>query len=766
MPLLTYPATGLCLLLALTLALLWQTQYLRFDNSAESFLNKNDPERLAYIDFEDRYGLSAYFIVFIRDTGLLTKPGIERIRLLQQAIEESVPHISETESIVSSRYIHSEGDDIAIEPLFPQELAGRAIAERRDVALDTPYYLDRLINRQGDATAIIVRMRQYAPDRQQKPVRLQMYHLQETLAALRKLIADFQPLHSPPILLGGSPTISVELTQSTRSDMLLFSLLALLIVASALFLLFRRGSAVLAPALCLSATVAIVLSLMAIGRYPLQVSSAILPSFLLAVGVADSIHFLRAFFPAYDSGMSKVDAIRKALNHVAVAMFFTTLTTSVGLWSFSFSKIAPVASFGIFAAVGVWVALLLTLLSLPALMLVLPLRRKDNTAARLVVWRSRLTVGLQLINRWRSWILAMAFFLLLLCIAVASRLAFSHNPLLWFAEDHPVREANRVIESSLAGTMQVELLISHNDPARALELEQLQHIDRWLQTIRRSQPGGIPVQSSVSVLDLLKEVNRVLQPGAGYALPDNQSLLAQEMLLLRFDPDNTLDKLVDNRFTEMRVSLSIPWTDSIAYTLFLDRLQLQFDRQLGDQLNLEITGMATVANKAFTEMIDSMAVSYLYAGLVVLTLVLLLLRNLRLGLLLAIPNLLPIAAVLAVMQWLSIPLDLFTMLIGSIAIGLIVDDSIHFVYSFQSFRRQGLVTLEALTETFVSTGTALVSTTLVLCSAFAVYVFSPLQNLSVFGLLTALCIALALLADCLLIPAILLRLDRIAGPQK
>ena len=759
MALLRYPLVCVLLLAAVTVTLLWQTRHLHFDNSAESFLRPDHPERLAYLAFEDRYGLSAYFVVLLRDPELFTVSGLTRLQAVHAAIEAQVPHVSSIESLSNTRFITSEGDDIWIEPLFSGELDQAVIDERKASVLTTPYYLNRLVNPAADAAAIIVRLQQFASDARQQPVRLQMYHLQETLTALEAVVNRFADDRWPALLVGGSPTISVELTSATREDMLLFSLLGVLMVAIMLYLVFRRWSAVFLPLLCLLAVVAIVLSCMAIGRYPLQVSSAILPSFLMAVCVADAIHFLRAFYAAYDQGAGRYEAIRQSLAHVGMAMFFTTLTTSVGLLSFAFSDVAPVASFGLFASFGVWVALLLMLVALPALLLLFPLARRQQNALRSARYQVLLARLIDAIARHAKAVPAVALIVLAGGLWFASQLSFSHNPLLWFDRQHPVREANRVIESTMAGAMQVEMLISRQD-GRPLQHQQLQQIDQWLQLLRQAPVAGVPIHSAVSVLDMLKEANRILQPEAGYRLADNQPLLAQQLLLLRFDPANSLDQLIDQEMREMRVTLSIPWMDSVAYTGLLQQLERSFNDRYGHSLQLELTGMATVANRAFTEMIRSMMESYLLAGVVILLLMLLLVRRFLLGLALVLPNLLPIVMVLALMQLLSIPLDLFTMLIGSIAIGLIVDDSIHFVYSFRQIRPHCADVRDALVRTLVSTGSALLATTLVLCFGFLIYCFSSLQNLMVFGLLTALCIALALVADVLLIPAILLGLEK------
>ncbi len=168
-----------------------------------------------------------------------------------------------------------------------------------------------------------------------------------------------------------------------------------------------------------------------------------------------------------------------------------------------------------------------------------------------------------------------------------------------------------------------------------------------------------------------------------------------------------------------------------------------------------MTGMIVLSSQIITEMMNSMVDSYLIAGFMVSLIMILLLRSLKLGAIMMLPNLLPILMILGFMSICNIPLDMFTLLIGAIAIGIIVDDSIHFIHGFKrAFEKTGSA-LAAVEETFNTEGRALVITTVVLCCGFLVYQFSVLHNLQRFGLLTALCILLALIADLVLAPAII-----------
>jgi predicted RND superfamily exporter protein len=185
----------------------------------------------------------------------------------------------------------------------------------------------------------------------------------------------------------------------------------------------------------------------------------------------------------------------------------------------------------------------------------------------------------------------------------------------------------------------------------------------------------------------------------------------------------------------------------------------KFDRDfptiLGDEVEITVTGLMSLAGRTINAVIRSMSRTYLVAFLVITPLMVLLIGNLRIGLLSMVPNLSPILLTLGLMGWLGIPLDAFTLLIGCIAIGLAVDDTIHFMHNFRRyFARSGDVR-RAVTETLESTGVAMLFTTLVLSTGFFIYMLSSMHNLFNFGLLTGFTIIMAFLGDVILAPALM-----------
>lgn len=740
-----------------TISLLLAVDRINFDSSVENFLAKDNEERLVYTQFKYDYGLSEYFIILIQGEDVFSADGVNKINHLEQSILNGVSYIESVESIVNARHIATDGDEIIIGSLFEAETDFDKI---KAIAKSTPFYQNRLINADGTVTAVLVRMQPYIND-SDAPGTFRLSVTDDGEWAMHQLSAVLkseQHLFTENLLLGGSLASTLELSALTKRDLLVFTVAALLLICLVLYVVFRRLSAVFLPILSLMSAVSITLSLMIIGEFPMMVSNSILPSFLLAVCVGDAVHLLQAFYSSLDQGISKRKSIANALRHSSPAMFFTTLTTSIGVLSFATSDISSVSSFGLFAAIGVWLAFINTVFFLPALILVSPIKVKENKLHCVARDLNLSKSIISLINDKKGVIIFGSCFCLLVSVVYSMQLGFSHDVLKWFPENNPSRIATQTIDERLTGTMQIELLVS-NDADKPLSLQQVEGLRQWIQTIKGRELHGIEVKSVTSVIDLLEEANKALLNIDEYTLPDSQALMAQQLLLLNIDSADRINSLIQNDMQSMRISLSTSWDDAVVYTEFLDYLESNFNQHFtGSQMTLVMTGVGVIGNRVFNEMLIPIALSYLLAAVLISLCMVFILKDARLCAALVLPSVLPITTVLGIMYILQIPLDLFTLLIGSIALGLIVDDSIHFMYTYQREVKQHHNVELALSVTLATTGRALFTTSLVLCAGFMVYTLSMLNNLQTFGLLTSMCIMFAFMADMIVTPAAILLL--------
>jgi predicted RND superfamily exporter protein len=265
-----------------------------------------------------------------------------------------------------------------------------------------------------------------------------------------------------------------------------------------------------------------------------------------------------------------------------------------------------------------------------------------------------------------------------------------------------------------------------------------------------------------SINDILKETNQALHgnDAAYYTIPQDRKTIAQELLLFENSGSDDLERIVDSRFSRTRITIKVPWVDLVIIDRFVKEVRAQFKKEFPPDIDVAITGLTPIMGKTITEAMHSMARSYVVAFIVISILMVVLVGDLKLGLLSMIPNLLPIVVVIGIMGMAKVPMDMTALMIGSIAIGLVVDDTMHFMYNFRKYFYMTGDAIQAVESTLLGTGRAMLFTSIILSSSFFILMTATLRNSITFGFYTGLAIVLALLADFLIAPALMTLVTR------
>jgi len=344
----------------------------------------------------------------------------------------------------------------------------------------------------------------------------------------------------------------------------------------------------------------------------------------------------------------------------------------------------------------------------------------------------------------------------------------SYDALEWLPEDNRARIASEYLNRTLGGSAGMELIFDTgqenglHDPAT---LQQIDSIQRYVE----QHPGkDFAFRKTTSVADVAKEIHQALHEGRRdyYRIADDQRTVAQELLLFESSGSDDLEDLVDSQFRLARISLKGEHTEATHYLEYLQEHTPAL-RALAGDAELTVTGFYALASHVAQLTVETSVRSYVLAFFLITPLMILFIGSLRTGIISMAPNLMPIAIVMGVMGWSGAPLDVFTVLIGGIALGLVVDDTIHILHGFRSHFLVSKSVEEATAETMRTTGRALLFTTVVLTSAFSIYGFASASTVANFGLLSALAVLLAFVFDIFLSPALLSliyrREDRAAG---
>jgi predicted RND superfamily exporter protein len=760
---------------------------LEIDTSSDVFLNADDQIRVTFDSYRAQFGQEDIILIAVEPPEVFDLPFLERLRSLHHDLEREVPQLAEITSLVNVRYTYGAGDELIVEDLletWPRDRAGLDRLKTR--TLSNPLYENWLISSDGSITTVVIELDTWSaigvePGDElagfdeameiatgEPPPFITGDEVRANVEAIRAVVdrhdaADFR------LSLTGGPVAEITLMSAMQRDIALFVAISIFTIAALLFALFRRLSGVLLPLLVVAASLLCTVGAMALTGVPITLPIQVLPSFLLAIGVCDSVHVLVLFFRELERGSAREDAIARALGRSGLAIGMTSLTTAGGLAAFGSAELLPVVHFGIFGPLGTLFAFFFTVVMLPALLSLMPSRA-----------RSRAPIGSRQLDRVLAGcasaatrhpvaILASTAAIIVVAVAGFGRLYFFHDILAWLPERTPVRLATELVDRELGGASSLSALIRTPQENGLHEPELMQRLDRvanWAATLQR---GELHVGKTVSAADVLKEIHQALNENRPefYAIPSDRRLIAQEFLLFENAGTDDLEDVVDSQFRQASFSFRVPSRDAFQNVPFIDEIEAHMRAELAGIASVEMTGGLIVMDRVFFAMIGSMARSYVIALLIVTPLMILVLGSLRGGLLSLIPNLTPIVIVLGLMGWLGVPIDFSTMMVGPIILGVAVDDTIHFAHHFQrAYERTG-DPRQAVHLAIESTGHALLFTTLALVAGFSTYLWATMGNLFNLGVFTSLAIAIALAADLLVAPALLVlfRAPRIRAAQ-
>ena len=764
----------------LVVALGSQLPSLKIDTTTEGFLHKTDPMRVEYDIFRDQFGRDEKLMIAVKTGNIFDLNFLKKLDSFHDALESELPNIKGVDSLINARNTYGIEGELIVEPLIdsPPETE-EALFKLKEIVTSNSLYENSLYSEDFTMTTVTIDTETYSnkglsnesdslefddglefDDDSLGGQRVYLTDAEnDEIIAKTQLIMQRFDGEDFKIYLSGSAAIAGIFKQALMNDSVVFISLMMVVIMVVLFALFRRISGVILPLACVSLTLITTVSLMSVFSAPFTMATQIMPTFLLAVVTSASIHLLAVFYKDFATTNDKKASLRYAMGHSGLAIIMTSITTAVGLWSFSFSGVAPVADLGIFASSGVMIGLVFTLVFLPALISITKVSTvnmsTDNNGQTLM---DRALVGISVFATRRPKLIVSVSTVLIICAAiVAAQLRFSHFPLQWLPEDNFARIATEAVDENLKGSLTLEVIIDTGETNGLYNPELLRVIDDVSQNINSISTGNMFVGKVISYIDVIKETNRALNENREeyYAIPDDPDLIAQEFLLFESSGNDDLSSLVDANYSKARLTLKTPFIDSLEANIFIDSAQVYLDQKFGPLAKVTFTGIGTLMTVTFEEAIYSSAFSYVLAFSLITLLMVLLIGNLKIGLISMIPNILPIIFLSTIMVIFKMPLDMFTLLIGAIALGLAVDDTVHFMHNFRRYELKYNDVDKAVRLTLLGTGRAITLTSIVLALGFLVLTFSQMNNMFDFGVLTASAILVAVLADFFLMPAIM-----------
>jgi len=728
------------------LALFFVAQ-LRFNYNFNDFYPAGDPDLDYYLGYSERFGNDNDYVLL----GLEAPAGqtvfepqfLTRVDSLTRFVQQR-RHVVHVSSPTNATNPIVEGLGVFNIPyLHPADPSRRAV----DSALvyRTPGLVGNLISKDARAVTILF---QTSPNLSKPPG-------DSLLAAVRTELVR-QGFADSQVHLAGKMVAQSVFVDRLQMELVVFMSLSVVLVTGLLWLTFRTWWGVVLPLVVVLGAILWGLGLMSACGVSIDLMTALLPVMLFVVGMSDTIHIITRYVTELGYGASKKDSLFIALKESGFGSGLSALTTSIGFFTLMTSSIRPIYNFGLFTGISVLLTFVLSFTLLPAMLLLLRKPQLRIPRQEGHSWDGVLGRLFQTVLARRHWVVGVGALVLILSVASASRIRINSALLDDLSKNDPVKLDFAFFEQKFAGVRPFELNLK---PAAGRDIYDLAVL-RETEQIEAYLQRTYDLNFVASPVTIIKSVRKALNGGllSEYRLPDSEAELARltrKVKLFRKKPEFRALALPDG--TEGRLTGRMPDVGSIR----ADALNAELRRFLRAEvdstvLQTRLTGSANLIdknNESLTlNMITGMSIDIVMVTLIVLALF----RSLRMTAVVLIPNLVPILVVAGVMGAAGVNMKVSTSIIFTIAFGIAVDDTIHFISKLKLTLANETSLFQAVRKTYLMAGKAVIVTSLILVGGFSTLIFSSFDGTFYVGLLISLTLLFGVVAELTLLPILIL----------
>lgn len=651
--------------------------------------------------------------------------------------------IRKVRSLVTIENMLTQDGALDVHPLMPQVPQDQAgLDALRGEALGNPLFLDSLVARDGSATTIQVEFNIAQDD---SPAMLQAY--QAIVAITDQVKSDDR------IYLSGPPMIAAQTASSMEQDNQTLLPAVLLVILLVLLVSFGRLQGVVAPLLIAIFSLIWTLGLMAAFDVKQNIITSIMPVFIISIAVCDAIHFLADYYrnlPSNPDRQARIDTAFSVMQQLFWPMFVTCMTTLVGFFALVWTDVTFIREFGIFTGVGIFFAWLITVVFLPAILVlwkVEPPRHGLLVSDKL----DRLIARFGLFARYGKKLALGMLALIVLCSwYVAENLTIDNQVIGYFEEDSRIRQDDAAINAKFGGTTPISVMIESPQVDAFKDPALMQAVAKIQERLRERSEVGF----TYSVADFVKRLHQVTQDSFAaeqYRLPDDISgpLLAQYFLLYENANGRDLFDVVDRRFQNGRV-LAILHTDRSSAVSAVKQDVLAYAQQvLPAGMTVRVSGYGEVLVATTDAVVWGQISSILSSPALIVLMVMVMFLSIRLGFVALLPLLFTLVGISALMALTSTDLDIGTSIIAAITFGIGIDYAIHVI---AAMRHSHGTPQEATQYALLHTGKPILINTLALGLGFLVLCLSGYQSLVNLGFFIALTMLFSALFALLVLP--------------
>ncbi len=728
------------------------------DNDITAWFSKDDPVYRDYERFRTEFGGTRALIIALKADSpdrLFARDTLQTIEAITGDIER-VDTVQQVNSLSTATIVEAlkggdaEDGGLEVRPLL-DGLATRDPADIRRRALADNLIRGDLVSENGSTTAIIVF---FDEDR-----------IDEVRAGVIQKIHDIVDPRLPAgvrAYYNGSLEISETYNRITLDNQRKFTPPILLFTVLTIYLSFRSWRKTLLAMFAVLVSLLWTLGLYSLMGFSFNVLASLLVPLIVVLAIADDVHIMQHWDEERRHG-GKEQAFKATVAHLTAPLLGASATTALGMLSLATSNVVAVRSFGVGAAVGIMVDFVISLVLMPTLLSLVKPETAEAPHEKYFLGPLKTIARLSCARPRR--VLAVSVGLAVLASLGILQLRVDTNHISFFSANHPLGQSAAVIDKELGGVYSFQIMLE--GPPESLKTpDALQRVDRLEEALRRFPY----VRKVTSVADYVKRINIELNDGRADAnvVPADANTIAQELFVFALGGEgrHELERVVASDYSRAQISIKL---QSMSSDQVLEQVE-EADRMAKETFEgTGITVLTTGSGRLFSTLDHYLVMSQLSsfgtAFFTVFGVIFLVFRSFRFGLLTIGPNLLPVLAVLGVMGYLGISMNVATVMVASVALGIVDDDTIHFINRYRREAAAGRSTDEAIEIATAHEGRASLTTALINSAGFGVLLFSEYKPTAWFGGLLALTMLTAFLAEVFILPATIKLLPRVFGAE-
>lgn len=741
--LLAAPGSVIAGMVILIFLAIYPASNIQTDFNLEGFYPENDVVIKDYELLEEEFGRDDNTIlVGIQSDRMFTPDVIRDIKHITESFEK-IEHIKSVRSIWNAQKIRNVNDQLTFQSYFESEDFGEINLERiKQNMIDDPFMDGFLINSKADATAFVLEIDE---EENTYPNRNKII---DSINEITEGYSGTYQFHK-----SGIPYFRNQYVNLLNSEIIMYIAISSFLIMFLLWYLYRSIWGVLFPMFIVWTTLLFTVAFIHLTGGYLEIMSSTIAPILLCVGVADAIHMISKFDDARESGLDKSKSIIEMLVTLGSATFLTSITTAIGFATLMSSTVVPMQKFGAYTALGVLLAYLVTVFFLPvALTKSKQLRIFNEKSSSFYSGLNYTLEKVSAINRDHYPKVLMGGLLITIIFMTGIRTVEVNGKIFDdISEDTELMQDSRFFADNLAPQFPMEFLINTGEPEMALTNNLLQRLEQFEAYLL----GFDEFHRTISLNTLVKEVHYLFEENGqnDKTLPDSDQSIAQYVFLLEVNDSEELTRLVDFNYQTARVTA----LTEDAGSKRINEIRADISNYLEEHFpneQITITGTTVLSADLTDKIVYSLAWSIFLAVIAISIIMTLLFRNVKMVIISLVPNIIPLLVVAGIMGFLNIDIKPSTAVIFTIALGIAVDDSIHYLARFRMEYLKSRNMKSSLHTTTTRTGRAIIITSLILIAGFGTLISSTFTSTAMMGVLVCSTILTAVVSDLFIIPSL------------